>query len=352
VADISDLLDHAAAVRPPGLERLEAVATRRRRRATLAVAGGVAAAVVATLLALQPLAPRDAAPAPIAPSPTPSEPRRPDPTTSTPPPDSIQGPFPALTPAEVRNHPDAVAERQDDIPVTAAPGVAARLWTVCLADCSRATTHQVGEMQRALEVTRDDYRSSALYPYAPPEPNVSHVVDDTFLVGDQLVDGGGERRSVATGEPLPVTEIDGPLVYASSGVAWLDLDALRLHAIAGGGYWDWGGAGDTWHWGNVYVTDEAGDVVRQGLTWRNDDGSYGVRMLPVGVTDWSTQMLRSGVPGTMGAIEPGPVRLLHVSTDYGATWEVRVLPERWGTDTYVPDDWRSWTEDWPSWATP
>ena len=69
-----------------------------------------------------------------------------------------------------------------------------------------------------------------------------------------------------------------------------------------------------------------GDVVRQGLTWRNDDGSYGVRMLPVGVTDWSTQMLRSGVPGTMGAIDPGPVRLLHVSTDYGATWEVRVLP--------------------------
>jgi hypothetical protein len=349
VADITDLLDHASSVRPPGLERLRHVAGRRRRRTAVVVTGGVTAAVVGVLLALQPLASRDALPAPIAPSPSPSVPAPREPGVSTPPPDATQGPFPTLTPEQIRNHPDAVLV-ENTFPVTGAPGVAAREWGVCLADCSRDTQRQAGEYQSAIEVTEDDYASSALYAFTGD--NLSHAVDGWFLLGSELVDGNGERRPVDTGEPLPVTEIRGPLVGASDGVAWLDLDALRLHTIAGDGYWDWWGAEDTWHWGNVYVTNEAGDVVRQGLTWRNPDGSHGVRMLPIGVTEWSTQMLRSGVPGTMGAIEPGPVRLLHVSTDYGATWEVRVLPERWGTDTYVPDDWRSWTEDWPSWATP
>ena len=352
MADITDLLDHVGEVRAPALERLTAVAERRRRRGAVAVTGGVAVAVVTILLALPPLGARDTAPTPIAPDPTPSEPRRPDPTASTPPPDSVQGPFPTLTPEEVRNHPDAVVESGNDIPVTAAPGVGARVWSVCLADCSRDTQQQFGELQWAVELTRDGFRTSALHPYTGAG-NLSHAVGDWFVLGNALVDGRGERRLLRTGEPLPVTAIDGPLVYASTGVAWVDLDARELHPIEGDAlYWDWWGAADTWFWGNVYATNEAGDVVRQGLTWRDADGSHGVHVLPFGVTEWSTQMLRSGRPGTMGAIEPGPTRLLHVSTDYGATWDVRVLPERWGTGTSVPGDWRSWTEQWPSWDRP
>jgi hypothetical protein len=355
--DLTALRDLTSMVRPRDLEELRAVVRRRRRTTALATVASAGAAL-ALVVAGASIGPRTASPAPVAPEPTAtsSPSRDPRPTQTVPREDTVRGPFPTLTPEEVRSHPQAVMERSNDFPVTAAPGVAARMWTVCLADCSRDTTYQEGEVQRALEVTRDDFRSSALLPNVPPEPNISHVVGDLFALSSvedaALVDARGEARSLTVGAGVPVSGIAGPLVYASSGLAYVDVEAAELHEVEGSGYWDWWGAGDTWYWGNVFMTNEAGDVVRQGLTWRNPDGSHGVRMLPIGVTDWSTQMLESGVPGTMGAIEPGPARLLHVSTDYGATWEVRVLPERWGTDTYVPDDWRSWTEDWPSWATP
>jgi hypothetical protein len=270
--------------------------------------------------------------------------------------DTVRGPFPTLTPQEVRSHPDAVTEG-NDIPVTAAPGVAARLWTVCLADCSRATTYQQGELQRALEITRDDFRSGALYPYAPPDPNVSHVVDDLFALssieGGTLVNSRGERRPLSTGSTSAVEDIAGPLVYASGGVAYVDLQASELHVLEGPGYWDWWGAADTWFWGSVSLTDDQGAVLRQGLTWRHPDGSFGVHMLPIDFEAYSTQMLRSGTPGTMGAIDPsGRRRLLHVSTDFGRTWDVRVMPKDWGAGTSLPDDWRSWVDVWPTWPAP
>jgi hypothetical protein len=348
VADITDLLDLTGQVRAPALAELEQVAGRRRRRA-VAVRTLGAAVAVAVLLAVQPLGRRDAAPAPIAPTPTPSESRTPDRTPSEPPPDSIQGPFPTLTPYEIRHHPDAV-RLDEHVPVTAAPGVAVRQWEVCLADCSRATQHQYGELQRALEVTHDGFRSSTLHA-GDPSGSTSHVVDEWFLHRGELVDGRGRIRDVRVGASTPVTEIGGPVVYATGGgVAWVDLDTMLLHEVEGT-YWDWWGAADTWYWGNIYRVPDT-EVLEQGVVWQNMDGSYGVHMLRFDVTDASTQMLRSGIPGTMGVIEPGPTRYLHVSTDHGATWEVRVLPASWGSGYDVPSDWRSWTEDWPSWETP
>ena len=355
--DLSALRDLAPQVVPPALEGLDRV-VRRRRRTTALVTAATAGTALAIVVAVASLGPRTATPAPVAPEPTPTSTasRNPEPTQTVPAEDTVRGPFPTLTPEEVRSHPDAEVER-NDFPVTAAPGAAARLWTVCLADCSRDTTHQEGEVQRALEVTGDDFGTSVLHPFAPPEPNISHVVDDWFALssidGAVLVNAQGEEQPLTDGASVPVSEIAGPLVYASSGLAYVDLESRELHALQGGGYWDWWGAGDTWFWGNVYMTDEEGDVREQGLTWRNPDGSFGVRMLPIEFEQYSTQMLRSRTPGTMGAIDPGGKRrLLHVSTDYGATWDVRVIPESWGTGTALPDDWRTWVDVWRSWATP
>ncbi len=190
--DLTPLRDLAPLVRPRDLGALQAV-VRRRRRTTALVTTAMAGTALGVVVAAASLGPRTAAPAPVAPDPTPTSTplRNPEPTQTMPPEDTVRGPFPTLSPEEIRTHPDAVTER-DDIPVTAAPGVAARTWTVCLADCSRDTTYQEGEMQRALEVTSDDFRTSALYPYAPPDPNISHVVDDWFVLS--LHRGGGPRQ--------------------------------------------------------------------------------------------------------------------------------------------------------------
>ncbi len=354
--DLDSLHELTVRVRPRDLDELRTV-VRRRRRTTALLSVATAGTALAVVVAGATLGPR-ATPAPVAPEPTrTSTPSRVPESTRTPPEDTVRGPFPTLTPQEVRSHPDAVMERSNDIPVTAAPGVAARLWTVCLADCSRDTTYQEGEMQRALEVTSDDFETSALFPYVPPEPNISHAVDDWFALSSveeaTLVNAAGEARPLTDGASVPVSEVAGPLVYAATGLAYVDLEAAELHPLQGGGYWDWWGAGDTWFWGAVYLTDEQGDVREQGVTWRNADGSFGVRMLPIEFEEYSTQVLRSRTPGTMSAIDPsGQRRLLHVSTDYGETWDVRVMPESWGTGTSLPDDWRTWVDVWPTWPEP
>lgn len=135
-------------------------------------------------------------------------------------------------------------------------------------------------------------------------------------------------------------------------MAYVDLESFELHALLGTGYWDWWGAGDTWFWGSVTQTDEDGSVLRHALTWRNADGSFGSRLLPVDFATHGLQLLRSRTPGTMGAIDPGgPRRLLHVSTDHGETWDVRVVPASWGTGTALPDDWRTWVDVWPTWPS-
>jgi hypothetical protein len=341
VPDVTELLEYAAAVRPPSLDELDRVAVRRRRRATAVVASAAVAAVLAVVLAVDPTGNRGASPDPVAPSPTPTSDRAPDPTPVVP---SREG-FPLLTPEQVREHPDAVAEPAG-APPQAAPGVGARLWTVCLDECTLATPEHAGELQRALEVTRDGFGSGALYPAGPPDPNISHVSDDWYLVDafDQsvLVNSRGESRPMTRGNPVEVTEVSGPLVYSIKGLAYVNLGARRLHTLVGDGHWDWWGASDSWFWGSVSLVDESGLVTRQGLTWRGPDGSFGVRMLPVGASRSGFQMPRTGVPGTMAAIDFGWPRIMHVSTDYGATWEVLETPLDSLSGDRLPPDWRTW----------
>ena len=362
MADVTDLLELTRELRPPDLAVLERVANRRRRRDVAGVTTAVAAAVVAIVLAGQPFGMRGATPAPVAPEPSrtttaPTTPdRTPSPSEASAPTARADGTFRALTADELRNHPDAVSELAN--PSTGAPGVAARTWSVCLGDCSYdKRPPRKGELQRMLEVTNDGFETGAMHPLVSWDSNISHAVDDWYFVdpgqsAPRLVSSRGESLTLTRGAPTDVSEIAGPLVYSTQGVAWVDMDGQVLHTMNGsgpGGGWDWWGAEDSWFWGSVYRVGASSDVVEQGLTWRNPDGSFGVHPLPFPVTEWSTQTLRSDLPGTMGAIQPGQPRLLHVSTDYGATWQVRQLPARWGSGTEVPSDWKSWIEDWPSW---
>ncbi|WP_107771637.1 hypothetical protein [Nocardioides sediminis] len=346
--DVTELLDYTAQVRRPSLDELERVAVRRRRRVATAATSAVVAAGLAIVLATAPLGTRGASPAPVAPEPSLTRSLPPDPRIPTPPPpDRTTGPFPTLTPEEIRSHPDAEAPR-NSIPVTAAPGVAARVWSVCLADCSRDTLHQEGELQEALEVSSDNFRTGALHPIGATGANISHVIGDWFVTdgfaGATLVGSGGESRTLERGEPVVVTEIAGPLVYGVQGVAYVDLEARVLHPIESpdGSLWDWWGASDSWFWGSVSLADETGRWTRHGLTWRNPDGSFGVRMLPIGGGRSGFQMPRTGVPGTMAAIDFGWPRMMHISTDYGATWEVRETPLDTLSGSRLPPDWRSW----------
>lgn len=359
MADISDLLELAPDLHPPALADLERVARRRTRRAVAGVMTAIAATVVAIVLAAQPFGMRGASPAPVAPAPTTTTTAQPTSPTEAPTRPSgrrADGSFPVLTPDELRDHPDATTEPAN--PATGAPGVNARTWSVCLGDCSYdKRPPKDGELQRMLEVTSDGFRTSAMHPLVTWDSNISHAVDDWYLVdasqrAPRLVSSRGDDVALARGSTTDASEIAGPLVYSTQGVAWIDMDGRVLHTMTGsgpGGGWDWWGADDSWFWGSVYRVGESGDVVEQGLTWRNPDGSFGVHMLPFPVTEWSTQTLRSDRPGTMGAIEPGPTRLLHVSTDYGSTWQVRRLPRSWGARTDVPPDWETWVDDWPSW---
>lgn len=66
-------------------------------------------------------------------------------------------------------------------------------------------------------------------------------------------------------------------------------------------------------------------------------------------TGHTTQMLRAGRPGTMAVVDPRPPSVLHVSTDYGATWQVRGIPpdlRRHSSGALAeqtsPEDWETW----------
>jgi hypothetical protein len=342
VADPTELLEYAPLVTPPSLDELRRVAVRRRRRAATALTSTVVAAGLALVLAIDPVGLRGAAPAPVAPEPsrTPSAPS--DTSRVTPSPEG----FPSLSPEQIRRHPDAASESIGGLSQAAGRGVGARLWTVCLDECTLETPDRAGELQRALEVTRDGFRSAALYPAGPPDPNISHAIEDWYLIDtfdrSVLVNSQGEVQALTFGDPVEVTEIGGPLVYSMQGVAYVDLETRRLHRLEGDGYWDWGRSSDSWFWGSVSMSDDSGRQVRQGVTWRNPDGTFGVRMLPFGGSRIGFQMLRSGVPGTMAALDFGWPRMMHVSTDYGATWDVLETPLDALSGSRLPAEWRTW----------
>ena len=251
--------------------------------------------------------------------------------------------FAALSAEQIRQHPDAKSSSDDDFPATAS-GVVARIWSVCLDECTRATEHIPGELQMALEVSRDDFATGALYTL-DGSGNISHAVDDWYLIdaqdGPRLVDSRGHRRLLRSGASVPVTDIAGPLVY-SGGVAYIDMRAKKLHVIEGEGDWDWQGAADTWFWGTAWLV-EGTTVTRQAAVWRRPDGMFAVKVLPIGESRGSSGMLRAGKPGTMAVVEHfAEPRLAHISADYGATWQIREVPAGVESGGALPADWPTW----------
>lgn len=318
-------------VRTPELNRLADLADRRRRRAAAGVATGVAASVIlAAVIAAGVVRERDTASDPVGPGPDPS------PTVT----------FRALSAEQIRQHPDATVSSDDDFPATAS-AVTARIWSVCLDDCTRATEWIPGELQTALEVSHDDFATGALYALDRTDW-ISHAVDDWYLIepfdGPMLVDSRGHRHRLQFGASVPITDIAGPLVYSRQGLAYLDMQDKMLHPIEreGEGYWDWGGAADTWFWGTASLVEDT-TVTRQAAVWRRPDGTFAAKVLPIGDSRGGSGMLRAGTPGTMAVVEHFTYpRRAHISTDYGATWQIREVPAEVDSGGSFPADWRTW----------
>ena len=332
--ELTRLLDLTSQVQAPDLDQLGDLASRRRRRATTALAGGLAAAVAVAAVAVAAAVDRHDSSGPIGPGPTPTVTTSPEPSA-----------YPTLTAEQIRDHPDAKADDGGDYPVTAAD-VAARLWTVCLGDCSRDTETMPGEYQSAFEVSRDGFRTGAVY-LAPTGEGGQHVVDDQFLLntfdGVVLVDSRGRRRPMELGAPVAIEEIEGPLGYSQGGLSSVDLEGGFLHPVKGKGYWEWQGAGDSWYWGVALTTDDEGKVLRQAAVWRDTDGTYRAKVLPIPVSDGGPGMLRAAAPGTMAVVEHfRQPRRAHVSTDYGRTWQVREVPGSVESGGRLPADWDTW----------
>lgn len=334
--EIVDLLAYTAQVRPPSLEELHRVSVRRRRRAA-AVTSAVAATGLAIVLAIDPLSTRDAAPAPVAPNPTPNS--RTAPTLAPGMVDPAR--FPPLTPEQIHGHPGAVFEPAGG-PPQAAPGGGARRWTACRVACTPETPNRSDEIQSALEVTRDDFRTGSLYPLET-FTQVSHVENDWYLLSSLgaavMVNSRKQTRVLTTGSPVTMTEIAGPLAYAG-GLVYVDVKGRELHHVeaANGSTWDWYGSGNSWYWGIVSLTDD-GRPTSQGIVWRNQDGTYEVAEMPI---VFPPVMLRSGIMGTVAVADPEGPPLVLVSTDYGATWQRRLVPDGVATGETLPANWATW----------
>jgi hypothetical protein len=330
--DLHGLDDLTSQVRPPELSRLADFAERRRHRAVVRAAAGVAASlVVIVLIAAGVAGGRDTKSEPVLPGPTPA----PTPTV-----------FPVLTPEQIRRHPDATVTSDADFPATAS-AVSARIWMVCLGECTRATEVLAGEEQTALEVSRDDFATSVLYALDRTDW-ISHAVDDWYFLepfderGPVLVDAGGHQRFLRFGASVRVDDLAGPLVYSSRGLAYLDMTTRRLHPLLGDGNWDWQGAGDSWFWGVATLVRDV-SVTRQVAVWRRPDGTFAAKVLPVGVSSGGPGMLRAGTPGTMAVVEHFVYpRRAHISMDYGVTWQVREVPDGVDSGGSLPANWRSW----------
>ncbi len=330
--ELRQLQELTGQVRTPELNRLAALADRRRRRAAAGIATGVAASVLIAAVTVAGVVGERGTTEPVEPGPDPT----PTPTVT----------FPELTAEQIRGHPDAASDSGGDLPATAS-GVAARIWSVCLDECTRATEHLPGELQTALEVSHDDFATGAVYALDGSE-NISHAVDDWYLVassdGPTLVDSRGHRRELQFGANVEIADVAGPLVYSSGGLAYIDMQARELHVIEGGeGDWDWGGAADTWFWGTAMLVAENGTVTRQAALWRRPDDTFAVKVLPIGESEGGPGMLRARTPGTMAVVEHwAEPRRAHISTDYGATWQVREVPAGVDSGGSLPADWTTW----------
>jgi hypothetical protein len=331
--ELRQLHELTTQVRMPELKRLADLADRRRRRLVVGVTAGVAASVMVAAIAAGVVGGHDTTSEPVGPGPHPS------PTAASP-----TAAFPALSPTQIRQHPDATVSSDADFPATAS-AVTARVWSVCLDECTRATEHLPGELQTALEVSNDSFATGALYELDRTDW-ISHAMDDWYLIepfdGPLLVDSRGHRRALQVGAAVPITDVAGPLVYSAQGLAYLDMAQRQLHAIEGAGNWDWQGAGDTWFWGAATLW-RGTTVTRQAAVWRRPDGTFAVKVLPIGDSRGSSGMLRAGTPGTMAVVEHfAQPRRAHISTDYGATWQIREVPAEVDSGGSLPAGWRTW----------
>jgi hypothetical protein len=339
--DLSRLHELAGQVRTPDLGDLAQLADRRRRRAVAALGGAAAATLLVVAVATASVTgQRGAAPLPVGPGPSTSATGRPSSTPT----------FPVLTAQEIRHHPTAQLDDGYVIAATAAPkGVAARIWVACLDECTRATEPFYGEQQQALEVSRDSFATGALYALGPGG-NVSHAVDDWFYLENSghpaMVNSRGQQRTLEFGPEVDVTEVPGPPVASSQGLAFVDLGTRTVHAVRTEGTdqsWEWEGAADTWFWGIVYLVDN-GSVIRHAALWRGPQGGFSVHYLPVPETAGSLMMLTTKRPGTLAVVEyDAEPRLLHVTKNYGETWQVRRVPAgEAATPGSLPPDWANW----------
>ena len=344
--DLNQLHELAGQVRTPDLAELADLADGRRRRAAAALGGAVAATlVVVALVAGSVSGQRGAAPLPVGPPTTSSTPTS---TRTAPQPDPSAS-YPALSAEAIRRHPTAKLDADSLIATTAAPaGVTARVWTACLSDCNRATEYVPGEVQKALEVSHDGFASSALYEL-DAVGDASHVVDDWFFTedfhGPWLVNSRGQRRPLEYGAPVPMADVSGPLIHGRMGLTFVDLTGRTLHQVQQEGneaLWEWGGSGDTWFWGTASLV-EGVTVTRQAALWRGPDGAFAVRILPIPESEGGSGMLVAGRPGTMAVVEHyARPRVAHISTDYGATWQVRRVPDGVDSGGSLPADWATW----------
>lgn len=342
--DLNPLHELAGQVRPPDLAELAAVAEGRRRRALAALTGAAAAGLVlVALVAAGVSGQRGAAPLPVGPGPQGSSTS----TNRTPRPDPSPS-YPALSAEAIRRHPSASLDVDSMVATTATrDGVAARVWTACLSDCSRDTEFVPGEVQQVLEVTHDDFVTSSLYVLGGG--GASHVVDDWFFMedfhGPEAVNSRGQRRALTYGAPVPVTDVRGPLVLGQEGAAFVDLAARTVYQLEREGpdaTWEWGGAGDSWFWGTVVLSDN-GPITRHAALWQRPDGTFGVKVLPIPKSEGGPGMMATNRRGTMAVVEHfAQPRLVHISTDYGATWQVRRVPNGVESGGSLPDDWRTW----------
>lgn len=325
--DLRQLHELTSQIRTPELSRLADIAAHRRRRAGAALVAGFAAGLVIVLvIASGLLSERDTTSEPVGPGPSP--------TPS----------FPVLSAEQIRHHPEATTSSDDDFPATAST-VAARIWSVCLGECTRATEPVAGELQTALEVSDDDFATGALYELDRSDW-ISHAVDDWYLIeqfdGPALVDSEGHRRSLRFGSSVSLAGTAGPLVYSRRGLAYVDMAAGALHPLRGRGSWDWQGAGDTWFWGTATLGRDV-RFTRHAAVWRRPDGRFAAFVLPIGESNSTTGMLTAATPGTIAVVEhwSHPPRA-HISTDYGRTWQVREVPPGVDFGGDLPTDWRSW----------
>jgi hypothetical protein len=115
-----------------------------------------------------------------------------------------------------------------------------------------------------------------------------------------------------------------------------------LHVIEGGD-WQWQGASDTWFWGTAALYAEDTTVTRQAAVWRRPDGTFAAKLLPIGDSEGGPGMLTAETPGTLAVVEHfAEPRLAHISTDYGATWQVREVPAGVDSGGSLPADWTTW----------